>query len=200
MYTPRAFRISDDDALAIIDAHPFAVLATTTTAGTFFTHVPLLRDGDRLIGHLAGANEHAMHFGGRSTALFSGPHAYISPRWYVSDFNVPTWNYQAVHVTGLCRLVRDPARGREIIDRLVERYERGEWRVDWSDGRFAAMLGQVHAFELEIEHIAGKSKMSQNKSENDVAAVAARLRESGAAEDVAVSTLMADAMAARDRC
>ena len=30
---------------------------------------------------------------GEVLAIFSGPHAYISPAWYESDNVVPTWNY-----------------------------------------------------------------------------------------------------------
>ena len=44
---------------------------------------------------------------GRMTAIFSGPHAYISPRWYSSLDQVPTWNYSAVFAEGRATLLND---------------------------------------------------------------------------------------------
>ena len=35
--------------------------------------------------------------------VFSGPHAYVSPRWYEDEERVPTWNYAAVHAYGVPR-------------------------------------------------------------------------------------------------
>jgi transcriptional regulator len=175
-YTPDAFRLADEEALAIVDAHPFGLLVTPADDGCLLTHVPFQRNGGRLVGHLASANPHARFLDGPATAVFTGAHAYVSPRWYASvGFNVPTWNYEAVHVSGRCRTIADRTRRRQAIDELVARYEGGEWEVDWADARSDTMLDGIRVFELAIEHVAGKSKMSQNRSPQDIDSIADRL-------------------------
>jgi transcriptional regulator len=177
-YTPDPFRLGDEEALALVDAHPFGLLVTPADGGCLLTHVPFQREGRRLVGHLAGANPHARFLDAPATAVFTGAHAYVSPRWYTSGgFNVPTWNYEAVHVSGRCRTIVDRTRRRQAIDALVARYEGGEWGVEWADARSDAMLDGIRVFELAIEHIAGKSKMSQNRAPQDVEAVANQLSD-----------------------
>ena len=73
---------------AVMRAHPFATLVSMRARRAFATHVPLLLDAARgphgtLLGHVAAENAHAEAFDGRTPALaiFSGPHAYVSPRW-----------------------------------------------------------------------------------------------------------------------
>src|SRR5688572_30600692 len=98
MYVPPPFR-ADDPALVheLIDANPFATLVTSPL---FASHLPFLRDGDTLLTHVARANPHARG-AAEGLVVFTGPHAYVSPRWYGRpEEHVPTWNYAAVHVTG----------------------------------------------------------------------------------------------------
>jgi transcriptional regulator len=190
MYIPAAFQITEKQALDIIDAHPFALLITPSPMGCLLTHLPFLRDGNRLIGHMAGVNPHGRHLDGESTVVFSGPHAYISPRWYASALNVPTWNYQAVHVSGPCRPIADAERRRQAIDALVATHERSEWEVDWSHDRFNTLIEHIHIFELEMRSIVAKSKMSQNKSTQDIEAVSGQLDATHRAMDADVAGIM----------
>src|SRR5262245_50441328 len=130
MYVPKHFAEDDPARIAsLIDAHEFATLFTGGEEGPFATHLPLLLDPSRgergaLIGHVARANPHWRRFDGRQAlAVFAGPHAYVSPRWYKAAPAVPTWNYVAVHATGRVRAVEDPAALRAILDRLAARHE-----------------------------------------------------------------------------
>ena len=52
-------------------------------------------------------------------AVFSGPHAYVSPSWYEEAGTVPTWNYVAVHAYGTFHLVEDRDGLLDILRRSV---------------------------------------------------------------------------------
>ena len=51
--------------------------------------------------------------------IFTGPHAYISPRWYEDKERVPTWNYTAVHAYGVPQMLDDPKAKHASQRRLV---------------------------------------------------------------------------------
>ena len=107
MYVPKHFAAEDRDALdAVIRANPFALLVGEMEGSPFATHLPFLLDGDSLLSHFARGNPHWKAIDGHTEmlAVFSGPHAYVSPRWYESEQAVPTWNYVAVHVYGAPRV------------------------------------------------------------------------------------------------
>ena len=192
MYTPPAFAEDGPTAIAqIIAAHPFATIVTAgitagVTAGNgapVGTHLPFLLDGPaapggRLLAHMAKANPHVWTFDGTVEALviFAGVHTYISPRFYDGPRNVPTWNYEAVHVTGRPRLITDPADKTSCMARLTAAMEAGApapWSLDDVDADYIeGMLKGIVAFELPIETIIGKRKMGQNKAPNDRRAAA----------------------------
>ena len=186
MYVPKHFAEDDPDRLAaLIAEHDFAVLFTDGATGPFATHLPLLLDRGRgakgtLIGHVARANPHWKTFDGRrGLAVFAGPHAYVSPRWYEAAPAVPTWNYVAVHATGTLRAVEDPVALRAILERMTARYE-GEdgWRLGALDEKFtAAMMRGIVGVELAIELLEGKLKLSQNRSAADRAGVVEALAD-----------------------
>lgn len=200
MYVPGHFAMdSREDALAFVRANSFAVLVSTEENGEpFATHVPLLvnASGQKLIGHLARANPHWKLFDGTRTALavFSGPHAYVSPRWYASAPQVPTWNYVAVHVTGKPRIVEDGALVRDMLDKLGQAHE-GDYPNAWSftalpEKYVEGMIRGIVAFEIPIDRVEGKAKLSQNKNDADVAGAVAGLSTTGSAEARAVAELM----------
>src|SRR5690348_15638664 len=106
MYIPRAFRQEDlQELLAFMRANSFITLVSVLDGAPFASHVPVVvqREADAITlhGHLAKANPHWKAFGqGESLAIFTGPHAYISPAHYEQHESVPTWNYIAVHAAG----------------------------------------------------------------------------------------------------
>ena len=100
MYIPQSFEVSDESVLDdFIASNSFAILISTINGSPFATHLPLILDRTEspqgvLLGHVARANPHWRVFDGKQPALaiFHGPHAYISPSWYVTSPAVPTWN------------------------------------------------------------------------------------------------------------
>ena len=159
---------------------------TPAASEPLVSHVPLLHVADcephgTLLGHFARANPHAdTATGVESIAIFHGPHAYVSPSWYAEPAAaVPTWNYAVVHAHGTLELAREPAETRAILDaadpplrvrprRAVAagtRPRRG-WRR-WSTRSSASASGS--------SGIDAKFKLSQNRSPDDRARVAAAL-------------------------
>jgi transcriptional regulator len=210
MYVPEHFRESRIETLhALIRANSFGTIISTTDGAPFATHLPFLIDAERgsggtLVGHMARANPHWHAFAGpdapaptatgESLVIFSGPHGYVSPSWYETPIAVPTWNYAAVHVYGLPRVVDDETAVTELLARTVDTYESGfehPWRVDRLSGDLVERLAKnIVAFELPIARIEGKLKLSQNRSAADRRRVVQALQGSGAPGDLALAELM----------
>lgn len=204
MYVPAAFAVHDEASLlGFAERYGFATLVSQSENGPFASHVPLLLDRARrrLVGHVARANPHWEILGrGESLAIFHGPHAYISPTWYVSLPAVPTWNYAAVHIYGTAKLVGASELG-EIVDRLVEHYEPPESvsRVNsLSADLRAKLLAGIVGFELPIERIEGKFKLGQNRSSGDQASMQARL-EQGNDQERELASFIRQQQSARER-
>ena len=195
MYIPEAFREQDPEALrALIRGNSFGVLVTQADDGPIASHLPFLLDAERgehgvLVAHVARANPHWRCLADReSLAIFQGPHAYVSPRWYTTPMAVPTWNYAAVHAYGTARLLEDPAEVMDALERLVRQHD-PSWVMP--EGDFIRKLASgIVAFELPIARLEGKFKLSQNRSEADRRGVAAALAGGGPG-DAAVAELMA---------
>lgn len=174
LYMPPHFRVEDADALFdFMRRHAFVTLASSSAEGLQVSHVPVVpeRDADgslRLLGHVARANPHWQSLEGASDvlAIFHGPHAYVSPGWYVNHPAVPTWNYAVVHARGPARLM-DEAELHELLHELSARYEIGRekpWRLGEQPAPFVhGMLAQIVGFEMRVERLEGKFKLSQNR-------------------------------------
>src|SRR5947209_8099898 len=182
MYTPVHFAEADGDRIvALIEQYGFATLISTSftgeSAGLQISHLPLQLDRTRgsqgiLIGHLARANPHCALLvdHAEACALFHGPHSYISPTWYVDENprwpNVPTWNYVAIHVYGRVRRIDDEAAKWKIVSDLVAQYE-GTGSSGPNSKEHAGQLGAIVGFEMIIDRIEAKAKLSQNRSQTD---------------------------------
>ena len=200
MYVPPAFARTDpDDLFGFVEAHAFALLVSTRDGAPFASHLPLLLDRaagphGTLVGHMARANPQWRDLDGRPVlAVFSGPHAYVSPAWYGAEGVVPTWNYAAVHATGTFRLVDDPDAVTEIVAATVETYERGmtePWRVDTTAEYVRRLVGGIVGFRIAVEGLEGKWKLSQNQPAERRERVAAALEGSADPDARAVARLM----------
>jgi len=162
------------DPAAIVRDYPFATLilpdtSATTTAIVFETANSM----KTLIGHMDGRNPQAktMQTGDKALAIFFGPHAYISPRWYIEKPEVPTWNYVAAHVRGTLEVIEDDAGQIEVLRRTIEIAESGfdePWTLDMApEGRVAFLLPKIRSFRIHIDSIEGTTKLSQTHPEND---------------------------------
>lgn len=188
MYLPPAFAEPDAAKLwKLVGAWPFATIVAGG-ADPEIAHVPLLADPARgvLLGHVARANPLAAHLdGGRVTAVFHGPHGYVSPRWYRTKGQVPTWNYAVVHAKGAARHTDNKGLLR-ILAGLAAAFESGErpWRmseVEPSD--LADMLDATVGFEIVVDDLVGKLKLSQNRAPEDRAGVREALAARGSEAD-----------------
>jgi transcriptional regulator len=202
IYVPAAFAENDLSRLhAFVCAHPFATLVSPDPQDPPVTHLPLLLDparGERgtLLGHVARANPHwrSLATGSLALAIFHGPHAYVSPSWYGDHPSVPTWNYAVVHARGEARLIEDLAALEQLVARLTDTFERAReapWRMRLPADYRSRMLGAIVGFEIEIAHIEGKFRLSQNRSAADRVRVADALAQGGA-EERAVAGVMRD--------
>lgn len=202
MYIPSSFEETDCDTLHdFIEEHSFATLFSQSEAGSMASHLPLLIDkysgpSGTLIGHFAKANPQWKQADGKQVLVtFHGPHAYVSPEWLPAKNVVPTWNYVAVHASGTLKLQTDPDQLLSIVKRYVEHYEttrQHPWSLDEPDADFVEiLLDAIVGFEIEIEHLEGKWKLSQNHDEGRREAVIAGLRESGGSNQLRVADLMA---------
>jgi transcriptional regulator len=204
MYIPSSFAEQRPDVLhAFMREHSFATLVTTGPEGLVATHLPLLLDTSAagpgvLLGHLAKQNTQwqALATGAEAMAIFQGPHAYVSPRWYESTRAVPTWNYTAVHAYGRPRLITDLAEVRKLLDATVAVYEGtgpGAWQsatlpADYLDG----MTRGVVAFAIDLTRLEGKFKLNQNRPAADQAGVIRALSDAPTETERAVANAMRD--------
>lgn len=200
MYTPAAFRMQDPKKLAeFMRAHSFATLLTHHDGELLASHLPVLHDPDRnvLISHMARANPQWKHFNSEREVLvtFQGPHAYVSPAWYLTEQAVPTWNYAAVHVYGIPRILDNHERVVELLGHTVQTYEEGRdnpWRYNLSTEFRDKLIQSIVAFEIEITRIEGKWKLGQNRSQEDCQGVYNALSNSANSVHQQLASLMMD--------
>lgn len=193
MYVPRHFGQDDGDKLAtLIDENGFGVLVTVSEGRPFASHIPFIydREANVLLGHVARANPQWRHFssGSEVMVVFQGPHAYVSPSWYLSP-GVPTWNYAVAHVYGSAEALDEPSKIKGIIERLAGKYERDN-KPPWVPTYDPRLLGAIVGIEVRIREVQGKFKLSQNRSAADRAAVIAKLEASGSEGNLALARLM----------
>lgn len=172
-YPPRHYLEHDRDKLfALIERFRFATLVSVLDSGEpVATQLPLILDRRRgrhgvLFGHMDRANPHADLVDGRPMlVLFSGPNAYLAPRLFPND-PLPTWNSMTVQVRGPVRPVRDPS---ALVRGLCDIADRSEpdSTLTPEDPRIDRLLAQIVGFELVIEQITGRFKLSQDRGEPD---------------------------------
>ncbi len=210
MYLPDHFKESDPERLAaLIRNYPFGMLVTVHEGLPFVSHIPFLyerRDNSvsLLVGHVAKANPQWQDLAQNQTALvvFQGPHAYVSPSWYGSP-GVPTWNYAVVHVYGKARLVEDEEAIERLVERLTAVYESEQsnpWKPDLSGARRTKLLEMIVGFEIEVQEIQGKYKLSQNRPSEDQRSVINQLSQSPLTHKVAklMKEVLADTLSYRE--
>jgi len=211
MYVPKHFVLDDPEKIAeVLRSYNFALLLSALEGqAPVGTHLPFLFDAARgvkgtLIGHMARANPHARDIarlaeaGGEVLAIFSGPHAYISPSWFGPGDAVPTWNYVAIHVTGAPRMIDDPVAARAVVSEMAAVHESGRvnaYSVDDQDEKYIArMLRGIAVFEIPIARLEAKAKLSQNKGADNRQSMIDGLRAGGNPGDAALAKWM-DALA-----
>lgn len=202
MFTPDLYRETDLPTLHdLIEAYPFAIMISTRDGAVSPSHLPFVLDrtagpNGTLYAHMSRANPHGSLIGAGTPALviFQGPHAYISPNWYGPGDAVPTWDYATVHAHGIATVVEDDDAVRHHLETLIARFE-GDGPDAWSmagqkDSYLDGMQRGIIAFELPIERLEGKFKLSQNRPDSDRKNVADQLLKSARGSDRELADLM----------
>lgn len=198
MYIPHYYQNENiEEVKAFIQANSFGILIDQVEGKPWGTHIPLELETDNngeaiLVSHLAKANPQAKALveGKEVLCIFNGPHHYISSSWYKEE-EVPTWNYIAVHVYGILKVLSEEET-MASMHRLVEKYEQmAKKPIDLS--KFSSKtLRQVKGtvgFKVKITDIQAAYKMSQTRSE-DHATIISELKELNTAESNAVADKM----------
>jgi len=181
----------------------FGVLAVTAAAAPdeppLMSHVPFLLSSDGGIAdlHLVRSNPIARALSSPKAARLavSGPDGYVSPDWYGIPDQVPTWNYTAVHLTGVLEL-RPQEELRELLDRQSAFFEaKLAPKPAWSTGKMDAaaldrMMRMIVPVRMRITAIAGTRKLSQNKSEEARLGAAAGITSGSGSELAELARLM----------
>jgi transcriptional regulator len=202
MYTPPKFKVEDPEQIrSFIDENSFGLLLSLDGIDIHDTHTPFVHSDDarHLLGHIARANPQWKSWRNGSTVkvIFTGPHSYISPRFYVSKFAVPTWNYTAVSITGRITMIEDESVVLQFLDRLIAESESSDepWVLDRTDARYMALLSGIGVFSVSMDSVEASFKMNQNKSEEDQRKVIASLSATGCPFDQGVANIMSQNMA-----
>ena len=203
MYLPKLYQVTDEAVISkFIQQNSFATLVSCGQQAPVATHLPLElvqnASGEKFLnGHMARANKQWRTFENENDvlAIFSGPHAYVSARWY-DHVNVPTWNYMVAHVYGKPRLVTDHDEFYAMLKELVDRYEAHTvtdkpYKLetlpqDYVKKEMRAIVG----FQIKINRLEAKFKLSQNRQQPDYDNVIAELQKSDDGNALAVAQAM----------
>lgn len=172
IFQPNVFKVSNNSlAYKIIEENVFSTVVTSTKSEPFISQIPLYLSECKtyLMGHIAKANPHRrlLTLPNRTTAIFHGPHHYISPTWYEDHAeNVPTWNYASIFVNGVIEQQTDAKKVLQILAAMTSREESANetnWELNVDSIALEKMVELIFFFRLQIQSINGKFKLSQNK-------------------------------------
>lgn len=186
MYIPKRFKVDNEEEIwSFLKQHTFATLVTTDKGRPIATHIPVIvkRRGEEIVvsGHWAYGNRQwrTLNEAQETLIIFQGPHAYISSSWY-EEQQVPTWNYQSVHLYGNVSLQTQD----ELIDdlkTLLLTYEHHRKHpVLWetlSPELLERELKGIVGFKLNVTEIQATYKMSQNRNDKDYANIITQLHQ-----------------------
>ncbi len=187
MYTPKLYREEDRSKIVeFLHNNEFVTLVSSDGQRPIASHllVEVVEEREKLFlnGHMSKANPLWKTFENNNDVLviFQGPHTYISPTWY-NHVNVPTWNYQAVHVYGTPRLVTDFKEAYQLLERLIDRHEKsGHYQLETLPQDFVEReIKGIMAFQVEVTRIEANYKLSQNRNDEDYWNVVSQLEQRG---------------------
>ncbi|WP_214893495.1 FMN-binding negative transcriptional regulator [Exiguobacterium sp. H66] len=185
MYIPKYYKVTDfEEIREFIQHHSFGTLVSTRKGRPIATHVPLQlikEEKDYYItGHVAYGNPQWRTFetSGDVLVIFQGPHAYVSSSWYGEE-NVPTWNYQAVHVYGSASILKEEALKQDLT-KLLNKYEGHRENPISFESLSPELLEKemkgIVGFKIHVKEVQAAFKMSQNRNEKDYRNIVEKLR------------------------
>lgn len=189
MYTPKYNQEKDwETVAAFIRQNGFGLLISIQDGLPTGTHLPIelaeKTPGKFVLhGHIANANDQISTFVSGQTfmVVFMDPHAYISSSWYEKG-KIPTWNYMAVHVYGTLRVMEE-SELEQSLHQLMNRYESGSEHPvhvnDIPEKELRNNLKAITGFEISIDKIDTRFKLSQNRNDHDYFSVVDHLKDLG---------------------
>src|ERR1041385_2461608 len=184
MYVHPAFKVHPATSLAFAAARGFGTVIACDGGRPAASHLPFrlieqVGKVPKLEFHVARVNPLGAiaEKGGTWLVAVQGHDAYVSPDWYASAEQVPTWLYEAVHLSGPVRVVPgDHTRGHtERLSATFEHWLAGKqpWTLDkLSDKRREMLLKAIVAVEMTVETVEGSFKLNQHKPDEDHIAIA----------------------------
>ena len=195
---PRFAWTDRDELLGFVSDIAFCSIFAPADSGSAVFHVPVVVHApDRIRFHISRSNRGAVGLDGKRALLSClGPDAYVSPDWYGTPDQVPTWNYVAAEAEGPLRRLSEEELA-ALLDDLSDVHEarldpKPRWtRGKMSAGRFDAMLKAIIGFELAVEELRGTRKLGQTKSRSESEGAIAGLEGAGHHE---IARMMHEAM------
>ncbi|QCK15124.1 FMN-binding negative transcriptional regulator [Mangrovivirga cuniculi] len=163
-------------SLKVMRLFPLAtVISSNTDSLPDVTLMPLLTDenskGMELLGHIDKNNPQTSSLSGAEVkVLFKGPDTYISPLNYISENQLPTWNYAYVEVIGKSEFISDEE-CRKLLVRMVDELDTKDWKLNYNDPRIDKLLPYIQGFKIKVSSLKNRFKLSQDKSIEDQKAV-----------------------------
>jgi transcriptional regulator len=197
MYSPPYNQLEGRaELIRFLRANNFPVLVTGTGGSLMASHLPVTvhEEGDQIVldMHMAKNNPQWQEFlDDEALVIFSGPHAYVSPRWYEETERVPTWNYAAVHAYGVPKIHTDPSVKAASQRRLIESLD-PQWlpKHDALSREYVeGMLEGIVNFSIPIARFETRWKLSQNRGRREMELIAAQLEKSGDSVERALAEL-----------
>lgn len=175
MYIPKINLATDrEEIISFMKQFSFATIVTSKNNTPIATHLPFLvsikDDNIVLVSHFAKANEQWKDIENNNIlVIFSEPHAYISPKHYDKELNVPTWNYISIHAYGQGKLITESEKVFKVLEKTIDNYEisyKQQWNGFPAEYKLKLLNGIV-AFEIIINDLQAKKKLSQNRTETE---------------------------------
>lgn len=171
-YPPPKHQEDDKHRLIeVIKTYPLATLISVADGLPLITHLPLIYDSGKLIGHIDKMNPQTRLLKDEQdiTLLFSGPECYISPSIF-SSTHLPTWNYIKVHLKGKVTAINDQDALKASLIDMTEALEAPDHKyvLEANNPRMDENLKYIQLFKVHIESWEGKFKLSQDKNLKDI--------------------------------
>lgn len=198
MYIPKINLATDrDEIVSFMKQFSFATIVTSKDNTPVATHLPFLVSSDEenliLTSHFAKANEQWKDLeNNKVLVIFSEPHAYISPKHYDNDLNVPTWNYISIHAYGQGKLITETESVFKVLEKTIDNYEisyKQQWEQLTTDYKMNLAKGIV-AFEIVVKDLQAKKKLSQNRSETEKQKIIETLSKSNHTNEQLIAAYM----------
>ena len=156
--------------IEVIKHYPLATVISVKDNIPFASHLPLVYNDGKLIGHIDIFNPQSKLLKDDLpvTVLFHGPQCYISPSIYSTE-QLPTWNYVRVHLIGQVKAIESKLALKKSLITMTEflEGEQPKYTLDPNNPRMQRNLDYITMFEIEIQSWEGKFKLSQDRKPGD---------------------------------